>query len=1264
MKYIQKKQIKIKNLILIFFTILLWFGGIYTLGGIVSIDTNLNNAVQKIREIIIEDVWSNRLFKFNSWQTSTKIYMNKSVLDPERTTANSLDQIDKALGIDRFWEMVFISTGALWSWWWAWWTPDNLWDHTAIQDIILNDNYIVNQLWENWIKIDSPNWDLIISGWNLTIKWFGAWWDMCIFTDLNWTLYNSGCNIIWWDDLWSHVATKNIILGEKRISSDIGLSWWWISFIPWSNDVIFSTLSGKIWECLIVRNNQWRISSTWCNNIWWDNLWNHTASQDIFLNNNRLSNTSWWLDWIKIDDNGYVGIKTDPVGPFSLYVSWYGYVKWNFYATNFNTSWLTNTNTLIVNSLANSGNKCLYVDNNWQVQKALADCNTWWTWDNLWNHQASQNIQLNSNRLSNDWDPEWIKIDDNGNIIFSEDQPTWPWIKSIRIPSRWAFRAWWIDGSQRDSQWLYSIWFGYNSHIASASNYSSILWWSDNIFSNSSYSVIWWGQDNVMNSWSSRWFIWWWLNNSINWNYSFIWWWNLNQVNWNYATIPWWIKGQANQDNTFVRNWNSLATLYSQWTWSFTTRAPGWYYLYTSWTNKWVFIEQNWNVIVSWWSLTIKWFGAWWNICVFTDWNWTLYNSWCNVGWWDNLWNHTATQNLQMNWNWISRDWSSGGIKVDFSNNVILWENTNQSPLTYWNIIWWWNNTYIGWWQFSTILWQSNTISWWSLSWTLQSRNAILWWWANYLYWLYSIIVWWSTNYLNWIWSIIWWWNNNSLTWYYSIIWWWKQNKIWLWWPNNYSNIVWWSWNKIYWNYWWDSFFIWWWENNIIEFWWYRNNILWWKDNTITESTNSSIVGWESNQIYVSAYWFIWWWYQNYIEWQYSYIWWWYQNYINWNYSFAGWNMAKVTASNTFLRNWWTSVFTASVANTFIINAPWWVWIKTASPSQALDVSWSIRSRDLAWAWNRCLYTDSNGKILAKSTDCWTSWSSGDNLWDHKAAQNIQLLWNRLSYDSNNKWIHINSSGYVWIWTDKPESTLEISWSMATKNNWYIWWNLWIKTKYPEEELSVVWNWYITEHWLIWWRLFIWYTYQSIYNSKYSSSFYSREVAGTRKLVVNWSAALNWNVRIWQSSTSCGSANAWEIRYNWWCFMWCNWNTRDQLNPASCNWWICWSYHNQNFYSLSNWNCDVWTVVNFLSLWTSNWEENRTRKCDQGWIQAQCFANKSIDGSCSTNLYQCITWEPNSSTCNWYTWTRLCLWYNWWNSASCSKNLWVLCNAQ
>lgn len=451
MEHYKNNRIKKTNLILIFLSILLWFSSIYTLADI-SIYTNLENSVQRIKEIIIEDIWWTRLFDFNSWQTSTKIYMNTPQLS--RTTANSLDQIHWALWVNIDWEVIFISTWALGSWWTGWSVTvswDNLWNHTATKNINLNWHYLVDQLWDTkWIKIDWPNWNVTINSWTLTL-WNFAWaWNRCVYTDSNWLLYVANCNTLW-DDLWNHTATENIILWNNRISYSNTLSWWGISFSPWSNDVIFSSLSGKAWECLIVYNNQWLISSTWCNNLLWDNLWNHTATTWLRLNNNRLTN-AWWSQWIRINDDWNVGINIMPDLWYSLHINWDTKIDWYMYALDAVIAWLTETENLKINWLSNSGNKCLYVNNNWEVLRASTDCNfLWWfSWDNLWDHTARNHLQMASFWIQNIW---WSSINcdttKSWSIKFSDNCFQWcNWTNRVNL--------WWICSTE--ICWNNNVW--------------------------------------------------------------------------------------------------------------------------------------------------------------------------------------------------------------------------------------------------------------------------------------------------------------------------------------------------------------------------------------------------------------------------------------------------------------------------------------------------------------------------------------------------------------------------------------------------------------------------------------------------------------------------------------------------------------------------------------------------------------------------------------------------------------------------------------
>ena len=73
----------------------------------------------------------------------------------------------------------------------------------------------------------------------------------------------------------------------------------------------------------------------------------------------------------------------------------------------------------------------------------------------------------------------------------------------------------------------------------------------------------------------------------------------------------------------------------------------------------------------------------------------------------------------------------------------------------------------------------------------------------------------------------------------------------------------------------------------------------------------------------------------------------------------------------------------------------------------------------------------SNGQVLStdgSGTLSWSSVSSGDNLGNHTATQNISMSGFWLSNDGDNEGVFVNSSGNVGIGTSSISERLEVKW--------------------------------------------------------------------------------------------------------------------------------------------------------------------------------------------------------------------------------------------
>jgi hypothetical protein len=219
-----------------------------------------------------------------------------------------------------------------------------------------------------------------------------------------------------------------------------------------------SSLEGSGQRCVAVDTNGVLISKTSdCGTLSsGDDLGNHTASQNFQSNGYWLSNDGG-NDGIMIDNSGNIGIgissptnKLEVDGDIQVStgndvcidsgtcLSTAGSGSGAFtdtgslaYYTGGNVGIGTSTpdEELVVSgnikttSLAGSGQRCVAVGSTGTLIAKTSDCATSSGGDDLGNHTASSNIQLNGNWLSNDGGNEGIAVTDTGNVGIGTTSP-------------------------------------------------------------------------------------------------------------------------------------------------------------------------------------------------------------------------------------------------------------------------------------------------------------------------------------------------------------------------------------------------------------------------------------------------------------------------------------------------------------------------------------------------------------------------------------------------------------------------------------------------------------------------------------------------------------------------------------------------------------------------------------------------------------------------------------------------------------------------
>ena len=694
-----------------------------------------------------------------------------------------------------------------------------------------------------------------------------------------------------------------------------------------------------------------------------------------------------------------------------------------------------------------------------------------------------------------------------------------------------------------------------------------------------------------------------------------------------------------------IWNTGSQWVTWANWaTWAIWPMWPTWPVWATWATGTW-FVDNLWNHIAT-QNINLSnyrispdgtdiWirFELWWvrlsslstpNRCVRINADWILeaFSGDCGGGWvwsWDNLWDHNASQNLRMNWRWITRTWTPGSwIMIDSNWNIWIKVNVPSEAL---DVQWYIRSRSLAWvwdrclyadsqWKFLAIDCSALWITW--ATWATGPQWATGATWPQWPTWAT-----WATG-PQWATWAVW---ATGATWPE-----WRQWPVWATWatgPQWFTGPRWNTWaTGATWPQW----------------------IQW--------------IQWPVGPQWPAGTWFVdnlW----NHIATQNIRLW---SNRLNYTWTTSAW--LRLLSNNN-----------VSISNMLEVSC----WDKSANKWIKIWDDSRIYDDDCWWVWNETtLYVESNDAV----------WIKSNNLY----------------------WIFVATNWKVGIWwTTIPAYPLTVSGNWQFLNNLYINGNVGIGKTNPSERLDVNWttkslkivawdfawtsvDWDIkTNNWRFANYIWKWKDESNLGTLKYgilinslsslSSVWLRVAMSDLNKIAANFKGRVGiwidypttpldvrWNIKLWQSSATCNSSNQWEVRYDWYCFQWCTAEWRQYLN--NCNAWSCWVQHNQNYFTLSSsadYKCSSWTYWWFTTHNTPNWTNNRTWTCTLNWKAASCSANKIINWVCSTTHYNCNPWSSINQFCfqdtptmSEYSWR--CQWYNWWSIDICIESAWGQCD--
>ena len=531
---INSNNLSVKNLILLFFTIVLWFASVITLAQI-EIPSTIQNAWQTIGQVTITQ----------DGTASGEKYRDFNYDGNGTTYASGIKEVEK---FD--WKVL--------------WIADN-WDIIYV----LSKNLVV-VWWGGSITTSGDDGDWTISGsdiyetvitWNVGIGTSTMSGKVHIKSEGQTELYLEENNI--WNaanihlknrirtwSIWAHSSPDIFYIGKTGSWVDIAITPLGLvgigTYIPKANlQVVGNFIAGNYSNTITGDNSS----------IWWgqDNIliWSNSF---IWWGMNNIIDWSWsfiWWWW------KYTYMYYERWGPFTMTYS--GNKIQSFFS-------------FIWGGISNMNNGDFSF--------------IWWGIDNhiyTWNNNVivgggGYNTDYTENAIYN-WSDNFIGGWMSNTITWSDSSIVWGAGNKISWTAGWNIIGWWTNNN---IIWMFSFigWGGWGEYDGNKIHWSWWFiwgWWQNKLYGN--YGTIpGWKNNNI--SWSSYWFIWWWESNIIySATHAFIGWGSGNVITGNstYSTIPWWYNNYIEDSpysfvwwknaraiktyNTFVRN--SANTLFT-----------------------------------------------------------------------------------------------------------------------------------------------------------------------------------------------------------------------------------------------------------------------------------------------------------------------------------------------------------------------------------------------------------------------------------------------------------------------------------------------------------------------------------------------------------------------------------------------------------------------------------------------------------------------------------------------------------------------------